>query len=320
MTTMNEPKKIMIAYDGSECANVAIDDLRRAGLPQEAEALIVSVAEVWLPPPADEDDSENLEAAPPTPAVVKRMWARRERIIEHAKELAERASKRVRYNFPKWQVRCEALTGSPAWELLKLDAEWQPNLIVVGSHGRTAIGRFALGSVSQRVLSEAACSVRVARGKTSVGEPPQRLVIGVDGSSGALLAVKEVAVRNWKAGSAAHVVVVNDPFVPPLVGSALPPIAEAGIEANDEIRAWADKIGERAVAELRGSSLTVSSVIEAGDPKRVLVSYAEDSEADVIFVGSTGYSSSAERILLGSVSAAVAARASCSVEVVRGRR
>lgn len=41
--------KVLIAYDGSESAGTAIDGLRRAGLPIEADALVVSVAEVWLP-------------------------------------------------------------------------------------------------------------------------------------------------------------------------------------------------------------------------------------------------------------------------------
>ena len=40
-----------------------------------------------------------------------------------------------------------------------------PDLIVVGSHGRSALGRFMLGSVSQKVVTEAHCSVRVARGR-----------------------------------------------------------------------------------------------------------------------------------------------------------
>jgi nucleotide-binding universal stress UspA family protein len=61
----------------------------------------------------------------------------------------------------------------------------------------------------------------------------------------------------------------------------------------------------------------VSSVVDAGDPKRVLVRHAEEFGADCIFTGATGFSSRAERFLLGSVSAAVAARAHCSVEVVR---
>lgn len=317
---MNGRKKILLAYDGSECADVAIDDLSRAGLPEEADALVVSVAEVWLPPPTDDDEAENLEVAPPPPAAVKQMWAHRDQIVKHVGELAERASKRVRHNFRHWTVRHEAVCGSPAWELLRLDGEWQPSLIVVGSHGRTAIGRFVLGSVSQRVLTEARSSVRVARGKTPVGEPPQRVVIGVDGSASSLTAVKEVAARRWTAGSEAHVVVVRDPLTPTMLGSIIPPVAGAVYDVNNEERAWADKIAERAAEELRGANLAVSTVVEAGDPKRVLVNHAEDWGADSIFVGSTGFSGRVERYLLGSVSAAVAVRAHCSVEVVRAAR
>ena len=40
---MNEKMRILIAYDGSDGANAALDDLRRAGLSRTAEALVVSV-------------------------------------------------------------------------------------------------------------------------------------------------------------------------------------------------------------------------------------------------------------------------------------
>ena len=46
-----ERMEILIGYDGSDCAEAALDDLKRAGLPPNAEACILSVAEVWLPPP-----------------------------------------------------------------------------------------------------------------------------------------------------------------------------------------------------------------------------------------------------------------------------
>lgn len=43
--------KLLIAYDGSRYADAALDDLTHAGLPTKGEAWIISVAEVWLPPP-----------------------------------------------------------------------------------------------------------------------------------------------------------------------------------------------------------------------------------------------------------------------------
>ena len=67
-------------------------------------------------------------------------------------------------------------------------------------------------------------------------------------------------------------------------------------------------------------SVTLSSVVDSGDPKLVLVQRAEEFGADCIFTGATGFSNRIERFVLGSVSAAVAARGLCSVEVVRYRR
>ena len=43
--------KLLIAYDGSKCADSALDDLTHAGLPGKGEALVMTVAEVWRPPP-----------------------------------------------------------------------------------------------------------------------------------------------------------------------------------------------------------------------------------------------------------------------------
>jgi nucleotide-binding universal stress UspA family protein len=67
---------------------------------------------------------------------------------------------------------------------------------------------------------------------------------------------------------------------------------------------------------LRAAGLTVSSPIRKGAPKNVLPAEAASWGADCIFVGARGLSRF-ERFRLGSVSAATAARAHCSVEVVR---
>ncbi len=49
---MQERVKILIGYDGSECADAAIDDLRRAGLPGEATAIVLTVIESWTLSPS----------------------------------------------------------------------------------------------------------------------------------------------------------------------------------------------------------------------------------------------------------------------------
>ena len=76
-------------------------------------------------------------------------------------------------------------------------------------------------------------------------------------------------------------------------------------------------LATRAASRLRAKGLRAEPCVISGDPKHVLVNFAEDWRADCIFLGATGLTNSFERFLLGSVAAAVAARAHCSVEIVR---
>jgi len=73
----------------------------------------------------------------------------------------------------------------------------------------------------------------------------------------------------------------------------------------------------RVAREIERPGLTVSTNVLIGDPKRVLVEESDAWKADCVFVGAKGHSR-LERVILGSVSAAVATRAHCSVEIVRG--
>ena len=174
---MTERMKILIGYDGSECAEAALDDLRRAALPENAEVQILSIAEVWLPPPPP-SSYEIVEQAwqVKVPADLKQVYSKDCKAEKEA-AFAQRAKERVKAYFPNWEVSADSSCGSPAWELVSRADQWKPDLIVVGSHGRTGLGRFVLGSVSQRVLTEARCSVRVARGRVEEPATPVRLLL-----------------------------------------------------------------------------------------------------------------------------------------------
>jgi nucleotide-binding universal stress UspA family protein len=314
--------KILIAYDGSESADQGIDDLQRAALPTKADALVVSVAEVWLPPPAHNEVLDDMFPLQIPPGL-KHARERAVHTIANAKEVAKRGRERVQQALPEWRVTHEVKSGSPAHEVLKLAREWEADLIVVGSHGRTALGRFVLGSVSQKVLTEAETSVRIARPPRGTGASAIRIVVGVDGSEGAAAAVREVASRDWTPGSEVRVVVAEDSLTANSAYRWLPPVNEFIDEVNKAEHTQAEAIAARAVNKLHAglgkSSVTVSAVVAAREPKQGLVQHAEEFGADCIFTGATGFSTPIERFLVGSVSAAVAARAHCSVEVVRVR-
>jgi len=293
--------KLLIAYDGSDCAGAAIEDLSRAGLPEATEALIVTVTETWLPKDLKEESfGDTLGFA--SSETFKQMRAAAFEKIDEGEKLAESASLRVSQKFPAWQVRHKAVGGFPENEIVSEANKYKPDLIVIGSHGRGGVGRFVFGSVSLKVLSEAACPVRVTHGpnaRIAEDDSPLRLVVAIDGSSDSRQAVKAVANRSWLPETSVRLLTAIEPSV---LLQELP---------------QAEKVRKEAAEKLKKMGLHVSCAEQKGRAKSVIVEEAEKWGADAIFIGAKGHRM-LERVLLGSVSYAVAARAHCSVEVVRG--
>lgn len=317
---MENRMKVMIAYDGSDYADAALDDLRRAGLPREAEALIVSVSDGLVN--TSSSMAEVAGTAPTSRRATSVIAAAREqsaRLLEEARGGAAQARGRVLSYFPGWEVRTEVLEGSPSRELLRKAEGWQPDLVVVGSQGRSALGRFFLGSVSKALAAEARGSIRVGRrGEEKDDGAPPRLIIGVDGSPGAARAVRAVAMRAWPAGTQVRPIVVDDGSRPTRrVAGVMPSLEELATGLNEGPPVNARLMAEGARAVLLEEGLSASVEIREGDPRRLLIEEAREWAADTIFVGSHGLDHLDEESGLGSVSAWLVTNAICSVEVVR---
>ncbi len=307
--------KIMVAYDGSEGANAAIADLRLAGLPENTDAIVMTVADVWpglLNPPSPDDPNREL---------FKRAHERAAEAMLHAREVSLHGADFIRSLFPAWQVRAEAVADSPYWAFVTKADELRADLIVVGSRGLTAARRFALGSVSQNVLHYARCAVRVARHSRGTREDgPAKVLLGFDGSVGAADAVASIRHRKWPDGSQVRIVAALDDrtcffmLADADVSSTLPRVTP-----DDNERTYMSRTIDAIGSQLQRDGLMVTTIVKKGDPKRALIGEARKWGADCIFVGARGLSR-IERILIGSVSASVAARAHCSVEVVRTHR
>jgi len=308
--------KILFAYDGSECAEAAVEDLKLAGLGTETDMLVMCVADVFVPPPISEvDDTFPLYI----PEGVKRAHEHARHKLQEAEDLAKRVSDQVKSLFPTWHVNSHAEADSPAWALLRKADAWKPDLIVMGARGQSVFGgRLILGSISQRVLYEAHCSVRIGRGAYRDGNKPVRLLIGVDSSADSNAAVEAVCNRQWPRGTEVGLLVVVD-TVMPLSSNPSEPSTMKWIEVADEGK-WSQvrEIFEPAAQRIRSAGLHAEVLIRRGNPADEILNEAHTWGADCIFVGARG-TRGIDRLLLGSVSSAVSSRAHCSVEVC-GRR
>ncbi|HSK64536.1 MAG TPA: universal stress protein, partial [Pyrinomonadaceae bacterium] len=201
--------KLLIAYDGSTCSDAAFADLKRAGLPEEVEAVILTVANVFLPPDDQISDDEIL--SPGAVAMVSELQHEAKEALNQAHAIAAQGAARVQKMFPGWTVSVRAEGDSPAWSVIKTASRLHADLIVEGGHRHpSAGGRLIMGSTSQRVLYEAECSVRLARCSGQPHDGPVRLVVGCDGSPEACAAVDAIASRTWPADSEVRVVTAGD--------------------------------------------------------------------------------------------------------------
>ena len=307
--------KILIGYDGSECADAALEDLQRAGLGNEVEALVMTVTDVFVPPPINEEVDNTFPLY--VPEGVKLAHKRARHKLDEATGLAKRASERIRSLFPDWQIGFDGEADSPAWALIRKADQWKPDLVVMGARGHSVFGgRLILGSISQRVLYEARCSVRIARASANNSDKPGRLLIGVDNSADSKAAVEAVCNRAWPKRTEVGLLAVVD-TVMPLAANPAEPSAMKWIEVADESN-WSRvrEIFEPAAQRLRSAGLHAEVLIRRGNPADQILEEAHTWGADCIFVGARG-TRGIDRLLLGSVSSAVSARAHCSVEVVR---
>ena len=142
-----------------------------------------------------------------------------------------------------------------------------------------------------------------------------KILLAIDGSEYSAAAVEAVAARPWPPGTMVRVLSAVERVVPPATevwydaGGSLE-------QAREELTKRADQLTVGVAEKVRAAGLTAETAVRDGDPRSAIVDEAEAWDADLIVVGSHGYTG-LKRWLLGSVAQSVVSHAPCSVEVVR---
>jgi nucleotide-binding universal stress UspA family protein len=291
--------RILIAYDGSECSDKALRDLTKAGMPKEAEAVIFTAGDRWI-------DEANLAESDFT-----------ELSLKQAMEIAKRAVKKLQSYFPGWQVCPESVSDSAAWGIIDKIGAWNPDLVVMGSHGRSPVGRFLFGSISHSVLTRAHCNLRISRGRDGEAREiaPRRIMVAYDGSQESETAFDMVLARHWPKGTEIRLITVIDSKVATAFAHPSGPI-RFWIKDEDKYPLdWVERMLSHQKRHIQEKGFVAYSEALQGDPRRVILQEAEKWGADSIFVGPRGLTGDT-RTIAGSVSTALATHAHCSVEVV----
>jgi nucleotide-binding universal stress UspA family protein len=178
-------KRILVPLDGSAIAEIALSYAEEMAIHLGSEVFLVNVRMPSEPPDK-----------PAHQAYISRMAAATEQKIKKSKEIS--AGEKVKV--------ASAIIGSsgtfthPAEEILSYAEKENITLIVMATHGRTGIRRWALGSTADKVARATKCPILLVRAKTNAPKSVHlnKLLVPLDGSrpSEAVLPyVKHIAAK-----------------------------------------------------------------------------------------------------------------------------
>ena len=132
-------KKIVLAVDGSEVSKNAAKHAVELAKSTGGELIAVHVV-----PPIDATSVESFNPE----MLLDGLRKEGEKILAEVKDLASQKGVNI-------ETRVE--DGIPYDRICELAEEWDADIIVMGSHGRTGIGKVFIGSVAERVISKTKC-------------------------------------------------------------------------------------------------------------------------------------------------------------------
>jgi nucleotide-binding universal stress UspA family protein len=210
----------------------------------------------------------------------------------------------------------DVVDGFPDSAVADAAANMGADLLVVGTHGRTGIRRWLLGSVSEKTVRLAGSSVLVVRVPDNhvVTDGFHRIVVGVDFSEHADLALR-AAIQLAAPGADVHAIHCWQQPGPEL-GVNEGDLAPFHAAIAPEMATYHEERGRQLLATFADSPVSLRFEAIQGTPAATLDDIAAREKADLIVVGSHGRRG-VRLLLLGSVAEATVRHAPCSVLVVR---
>ncbi|XTZ15808.1 universal stress protein [Micromonospora echinospora] len=220
---------------------------------------------------------------------------------DEARTMLEKTAADLRGRWPELTVEVRQVAGGPGATMV--EESRRAELVVVGSRGLGGFAGLLLGSVSAQVAGHAHGPVLVVRPADRQVAAAGPVLVGLDGSEPAELAVGQAAEEAARRGA------------PLVLAHVVAPDAHPEDSAGGEQEAGRLLAETAATVRQRHPELAVSErVLRSAEPASALVEASAD--AALVVVGSRGRGGFAG-LLLGSVSQALVQHAHCPVLVAR---
>lgn len=206
-----------------------------------------------------------------------------------------------------------------AYAILDVARSEAPEMIVMSTHGRTALGRAVWGSVADRVLRSSPVPVLLVPSRLpsmAATAEPAPLVLPLDGSIESEVAIEPAA--NLAAAFHAQVILVRAVEALPLIAGPDAWTVYAAYATNvDEEKEAAGRYLTAVAMRLNDRGTQASVVVEEGSARDVIPRVARAHHAQAIVMGTHGRGG-ATRLIMGSTADAVIHAAIAPTLLVRG--
>ncbi len=214
-------------------------------------------------------------------------------------------------------VRGELLTGVPADEILRFANVNKIDLVLMASHGRSGVSRWAMGSVAYKVLRQVKVPVLMVRAGIEDAIihdqlPERRILVALDGTKSAegILSEVEILGRQW--GKDVVQIILVRVCEPSTVSSDYPSDLDVSWEAhvqqeNLKCKLVAGAYLANVEKRFREAGFKVRSELPLGNPAQEIVNASVNNRANLIAMimhGRSGisrwaYGNTAEEVMMG---------------------
>ncbi|HVB32846.1 MAG TPA: universal stress protein [Patescibacteria group bacterium] len=211
-------------------------------------------------------------------------------------KLREELSAMARQIFgPQAELAVEVVEGHPLSVLRQRTEDRHPDLVVLGSHGRSGVARLMLGSVAENVVRESAGPVLIARGGESAPASIRRILCPVSFSESARRCLETSAALASAFGAALEVLHADQ-------GSGVSPET-----IHDRLCEW--------LPEKTRRECHITEIVRHGDAAEQIILQAREHAADLIVIGAE-HRPLLEWSTLGTTAERVMRHSPCSVLVL----
>lgn len=270
--------KILVPLDGSELSERILTYVRLLLVRNDAEVVLIHVLPEKLTPPSEEE----LQA-------VENLTSLRDRLLESGVS-----------------THYHLLSGDPSTEILSFAAAAEPSLIAMSTHGRGGLGRWARGSVAERVLRHSAHPLLLASPaglddqKAEMHAGFRRILIPLDGSDQAAAIVP--LARVFATSYDSEVILFH---AEPAQVAVIPHVPAGALASLD-----------RHQAALREAGIPVRVRTDVGSFAGCILDAVDEERADLVVMTTHGRSG-LSRWVFGSVAEKVIRNCSVPILVLR---